>query len=92
MVTLVVMSWASNMLLQSMLTTESFVAKVAHMEYIQVGRRVQMLLQRPILAKRPVAFLTSKCMRRKVLMLLERMLSEVILLAILTNVPVDWRR
>lgn len=37
MVTLVGMIWASNMLLQGMLTTERFVAKVAHIDIMHVG-------------------------------------------------------
>lgn len=50
-----------------------------------------MLVQGTILTKRPVAILAPKCMGRRVLMPFERMLSEVIIPAILTNVPVDWR-
>lgn len=79
------------MLPQSTLATEGFVAKVAHIDIIHVGRRVQMLLQGTISAKRPVAFLAPKCMGRRVEMMLEGMLSEAILVAILTDVPVSWR-
>lgn len=49
-----------------------------------------MLVQGTILTKRPVAILAPKCMGRRI-MPFERMLGEVIIPAILTNVPVNWR-